>query len=219
MSEPISCNEFEIFALVYDHAGTISLEFDAVAYFEELTLEQLNAFLEQPPENEWQSRVIAECCSAVDESVAQFFAQKPEYLPRTKKLNNFDCEYSLEHVKAYVKRRIELAARAPEPETPLERQLALWAVIDPKQVFRRKTRQPKHQGIDSWCLAMEGSSYSPILVNSPVNSRKFFELLARLEPVPDAVLALMLEPYIRHLCLDKEVSNEQTANPDARASL
>ena len=66
---------------------------------------------------------------------------------------------------------------------------------------------------------MEGSSYSPILVNSPVNTRKFFELLAKLEPVPDGVLALMLEPYIRHLCLDKEVPSEAETNADARASL
>jgi hypothetical protein len=206
MSDPITRKAFEIFALVYDHAGTLSLEFDATPYFDELTLEQLNAYLEQPPENEWQSRVIAECCSAVDESVVQFFAQKPEFFPRTTKPNDFDCEYNLEHVGAYVKRRNEQVTRAPESETPLEQQLALWAVIDPKRVFRRKTRQPKHQGINSWCLAMGCSSYSPILVNSPVNSRKFFELLAKLEPVPDAVLALMLEPYIRHLCLDKEVS-------------
>lgn len=177
-----------------------------MAYFEDLTFEQLNAILEQPPENEWLSRVIAECCSAVDESVAQFFAQIPEYFPRTTKPNDFDCEYNLDQVQTYVKRRNEQASRTPEPATPLERQLALWAMIDPKRVFRRKTRQPKHQGIDSWCLALEGSSYSAILLNSPVNTRKFFELLASLEPVPDEVLALMLEPYINHLSKRKEAS-------------
>ena len=217
MSDPVPRHEFEIFALVYDHAGTVTLEFDATPYFEELTLEQLNAFLEQPPEYDLQG--IAQRCRVVDESVQDFFEQKPEYFPHSKKANDFDCEYSLEHVQAYVKRRTEQASRAPEAETPLERQLALWAMIDPKRVFRRKTRQPKHQGINPWCLAMEGSSYSPILVNSPVNTRKFFELLAKLEPVPDGVLALMLEPYIRHLCLDKEVPSEAETNADARASL
>ncbi len=193
-------------AEVFDDARTLRVHFNAAAYFEGLTDEQLEAFIALAPQRDAESDKIAECCARSDLTVSNFFARKPALQANGKDQNGFECEYDLEAVIAYANNR---TANPPEIRfiySMLSQQLRRWNELQPNNIFRRTERHPDHKGTNQWCMVSENGGFSAILENSPVNTHKIFALLAKNRRIPDDVIAAMLNVYFDHLETLREAS-------------